>query len=294
MDFSDILKSQKTRTKGCTDGMEMDFAGAHMIWGSVIRCTADDAAAYYKADARRVLTLFVTAAEQSLELSADTLMAAVAAAPGVNGLPGRIAGDAAQRLLLSGAPEALGVLCAAGAYETFGLPRFAPCLHGMASVPATPMTRWWRYLRLCGVRARQDAAVCAALERDAGLPDLLAAMDALAARKAPPDGTQALKQTLSRLPESLDYDAAARTLAAEDPRWNGQCALYAALRASREPYLVSHLAVTSAELTAAHIRGSRQMRVMRGLLDAVIAAPQVNFPEALMALAHTLAAQDKS
>ena len=94
-----------------------------------------------------------------------------------------------------------------------------------------------------------------------------------------------------RLPEALDYDAAARTLALADPRWNSQPALYAALRLSREPYLPAQLAVTSAELTAAHIRGGRQAWVLRGLLDAVIAAPQINFPEALLALAKTLAGQ---
>lgn len=49
--------------------------------------------------------------------------------------------------------------------------------------------------------------------------------------------------------------------------------------------------ITSAELTAAHIRGGRQAWVLRGLLDAVIAAPQINFPEALLALAKTLAGQ---
>ncbi|MFR1784668.1 MAG: hypothetical protein ACLSWY_00925 [Ruthenibacterium lactatiformans] len=71
-----------------------------------------------------------------------------------------------------------------------------------------------------------------------------------------------------------------RALALADPRWNSQPALYAALRLSREPYLPAQLAVTSAELTAAHIRGGRQAWVLRGLLDAVIAAPQINFPEA--------------
>lgn len=119
----------------------------------------------------------------------------------------------------------------------------------------------------------------------------MAALDVLAARKTPPADRQELKRVLSRLPEALDYDAAARTLALADPRWNSQPALYAALRLSREPYLPAQLAVTSAELTAAHIRGGRQAWVLRGLLDAVIAAPQINFPEALLALAKTLAGQ---
>ena len=275
--------------------MDREFAGAHMIWDGVVRCTADDAATYYAANARWVLELFVLAAEQELELAADTLLAAVGAAPGVGGLSGRAAGAAAQRLLLSPAPEAMGVLCAAGAYTAFGLPQGAPCLHGLAAAPAVPMARWWLYLRRCGIMAAQDAALCAALGLDASLPGLLAAMDALAARKEPPADKQALKRALSRalsrLPEALDYDAAARTLAGADPRWNGQPALYAALRLSREPYLPGQLAVTSAELTAAHIRGARQTWVLRGLLDAVIAAPQLNFPEALLTLAKTLAGQ---
>lgn len=155
--------------------------------------------------------------------------------------------------------------------------------------PAVPMARWWLYLRRCGTSAVRDASLCAALELDAALPELMAALDVLAARKTPPADRQELKRVLSRLPEALDYDAAARTLALADPRWNSQPALYAALRLSREPYLPAQLAVTSAELTAAHIRGGRQAWVLRGLLDAVIAAPQINFPEALLALAKTLA-----
>ena len=172
--------------------MDVAFEGAHMIWDGVLCCTADDPEAYYAADARRVLELFVLAAE---------------------------------------------------------------------------------------------------LELDAALPELMAALDVLAARKTPPADRQELKRVLSRLPEALDYDAAARTLALADPRWNSPPALYAALRLSREPYLPAQLAVTSAELTAAHIRGGRQAWVLRGLLDAVIAAPQINFPEALLALAKTLAGQ---
>ncbi|MFR1784669.1 MAG: hypothetical protein ACLSWY_00930 [Ruthenibacterium lactatiformans] len=52
---------------------------------------------------------------------------------------------------------------------------------------------------------------CAALELDAALPELMAALDVLAARKTPPADRQELKRVLSRLPEALDYDAAART-----------------------------------------------------------------------------------
>ncbi|MEI3014339.1 MAG: hypothetical protein V8T36_06135 [Ruthenibacterium lactatiformans] len=81
----------------------------------------------------------------------------------------------------------------------------------------------------------RDASLCAALELDAALPELMAALDVLAARKTPPADRQELKRVLSRLPEALDYDAAARTLALADPRWNGPPALYAALRLSREP-----------------------------------------------------------
>ena len=162
--------------------MDVAFEGAHMIWDGVLCCTADDPEAYYAADARRVLELFVLAAEQGLELEADTLLAAAGAAPGVRSLSGRAAGAAAQRLLLSGAPEALGVLCAAGAYASFGLPQRAPCLHGLAEAPAVPMARWWLYLRRCGTSAVRDASLCAALELDAALPELMAALDVLAAK----------------------------------------------------------------------------------------------------------------
>lgn len=110
-----------------------------------------------------------------------------------------------------------------------------------------PMARWWLYLRRCGTSAVRDASLCAALELDAALPELMAALDVLAARKTPPADRQELKRVLSRLPEALDYDAAARTLALADPRWNSQPALYAALRLSREPYLPAQLAVTSAD-----------------------------------------------
>lgn len=74
--------------------MDVAFEGAHMIWDGVLCCTADDPEAYYAADARRVLELFVLAAEQGLELEADTLLAAAGAAPGVRSLSGRAAGAA--------------------------------------------------------------------------------------------------------------------------------------------------------------------------------------------------------
>ena len=43
--------------------MDVEFAGAHMIWDGVLRCTADDPGAYYAADVRRVLELYVLAWE---------------------------------------------------------------------------------------------------------------------------------------------------------------------------------------------------------------------------------------
>ena len=71
----------KTGSKGARIRMDVAFEGAHMIWDGVLCCTADDPEAYYAADARRVLELFVLAAEQGLELKADTLLAAAGAAP---------------------------------------------------------------------------------------------------------------------------------------------------------------------------------------------------------------------
>ena len=268
--------------------MDVAFEGAHMIWDGVLCCTGGRPEAYYAADARRVLELFVLAAEQGLELKADTLLAAAGAAPGVRSLSGRAAGAAAQRLLLSGAPEALGVLCAAGAYASFGLPQRLALSAWLTE--ERPPCLWRGGGCICGGVTSAVPGRIAVRRAGTGrrLPELMAALDVLAARKTPPADRQELERVLSRLPEALDYDAAARTLALADPRWNSQPALYAALRLSREPYLPAQLAVTSAELTAAHIRGGRQAWVLRGLLDAVIAAPQINFPEALLALAKTL------
>ncbi len=267
--------------------MDVEFEGAHMIWDGVLCCTADDPEAYYAADARQVLELFVLAAGQGLELEADTLLAAAGAAPGVRSLSGarrvqRHSGFCSRRTRALGvcAPQDVCIFRAAALLACLARRRRPPCL--------------WRgggCLRRCRTSAVRVASLCAALELDAALPELMAALDVLAARKTPPADRQELKRVLSRLPEALDYDAAARTLALADPRWNSQPALYAALRLSREPYLPAQLAVTSAELTAAHIRGGRQAWVLRGLLDAVIAAPQINFPEAPLALAKTLAGQ---
>jgi hypothetical protein len=170
------------------------------------------------------------------------------------------------------------------AYASFGLrsARLSACL---AEAPAV-LWRWWC---ICGgADIRRADHPCA----PRGTDPLCRADGSwtCCCRKTPP-GTGRAEACADRLPEALDYDAAARTLALADPRWNSQPALYAALRLSREPYLPAQLAVTSAELTAAHIRGGRQAWVLRGLLDAVIAAPQINFPEALLALAKTLAGQ---
>ena len=56
----------KTGSKGARIRMDVEFEGAHMIWDGVLCCTADDPEAYYAADARRGLELFVLAAEQAL------------------------------------------------------------------------------------------------------------------------------------------------------------------------------------------------------------------------------------
>ena len=68
--------------------MDVAFEGAHMIWDGVLCCTADDPEAYYAADARRVLELFVLAAEQGLELKADTLLAAAGLRRACGACPG--------------------------------------------------------------------------------------------------------------------------------------------------------------------------------------------------------------
>ncbi|MFQ9679283.1 MAG: hypothetical protein ACLRZH_03505 [Ruthenibacterium lactatiformans] len=159
--------------------MDVAFEGAHMIWDGVLCCTADDPEAYYAADARRVLELFVLAAEQGLELKADTLLAAAGAAPGVRSLSGRAAVQRHSGFALR-RTRGTGRFVRRRAYASFGLPQRAPvCMAWRRRPPCL----WRGGGCICGggdIR-RADASLCAALELDAALPELMAALDVLAA-----------------------------------------------------------------------------------------------------------------
>lgn len=264
--------------------MDRDFAGAHMTWNNMVRCTAEEKEKYYKQDSERVLKLFVFAAEHRCSVEADTMHAALSAAPGIRALSGKTAGAAAQRLLLSHGPRALAMLVERGAYQPFGLPACHADTKGIALLPENSAVRWQVFLRRCRVPVQQYEKIAAALSLPAAPQDVMA-VETLAQLSAPPEDVPALKRLLSRLPASVPYAAAAQMLAYGDGRWAGQAALYETLLASHEPYLFGHLAVTRAELLAAHIPSRKIPHVMRGLLDAVIAAPQINYPQALLELA---------
>lgn len=110
-------------------------------------CTADDPEAYYAADARRVLELFVLAAEQGLELKADTLLVAAGLRRARGACPGarrvqRHSGFALRRTRGTAfcAPQGRMHLRAAAA-------RLSAWPGG---VPAVPMARWWLHSRRCG------------------------------------------------------------------------------------------------------------------------------------------------
>ena len=147
--------------------MDVEFAGAAMIWDGVLRCTADDPRAYYAADVRRVLELFVLAAEQGLELEADTLLAAAGAAPGVRPVRARSrvqhSGFALQRTRSAWA------FVRRRAYPSFGLPAALPVSMSLAG--GAPRAYGAVVAVSAAVRdiRRADTSLCAALELDAAL-----------------------------------------------------------------------------------------------------------------------------
>lgn len=256
-----------------------------MTWNNIVRCTADDSKMYYKEDITRVLKLFVFASGQRCAVEADTMHAALEAAPAIGTLPGRTAGAAAQAMLMSHGPKALAMLVRTGAYKPFGLPECCPDTKGIAKLPQNAAVRWWVFLHRCKVQPCDYAKIVKNLCISAA-PEELMALDRLSELAVLPKEKKALKQLLSRMPETIaqDYAAAVQAIAQSEEQWKEQKALFDELVQSREPYLVKHLAITRAELLAAHILNRKIPYVMRGLLDAVIAAPQLNFPEALMEL----------
>lgn len=253
----------------------------------VLRCVMPDLVQYYREAPARVLALFVAAAAKGCPIEADTYMAAMAGLDGVRRLPAGIFRNALQNILLSQRPEAVAPLLAHGLLEPFGLKGTASCLHDLAQVPCTMETRWWSLLRMTGANY---ATVCAQLGFSEVFAGVLAALDQLAAMPTLPADVQELKQVLSHLPE-LDYDAAARTMALRDSRWQGQIALYDALYHSGEPYRMRELAISMGQLAVLGIRDQKAVWVQRQLLEAVIKAPETNQYPALEMLARTLAQQ---
>ena len=264
-------------------------AQEYEIADGVLRCTVQDLTGYYADSPARVLALFVAAAAKDCAVEADTYMAAMAAADAAAGLPAGVLRSAAQSILLSARPQAMGPLLAAGVFESVGLGRDVPCLDTLAKTPCTMETRWWRFLRL--MRADYNA-VCEKMGFSELFARTLAGMDRLAAMPILPKTMEELKMALSEEPD-LDYGAFARAMEVEDPRWAGQAAMFDKLYRSGAPYRFDQLAISAGQLAVLGIRDQKAAWVVRKLLDAVIKTPELNSYPPLEMMARTLAQQYK-
>lgn len=250
----------------------------------VLRCVVPDPAIYYREVPARVLALFVAAAAKDCAIEADTYIAAMGAVDGISRLPAAVVRSALQNILLSPRPEAIAPLLARGVLTPFGLRMGEVCLHELAKVPCAMEVRWWRFLRLVGADYR---TVCDRLGFAPAFAAALAGLDKLSGVQVLPETVLELKLLLSALPE-LDYEAAVKTLALEDARWESQLVLYDRLYRSGEPYRMRELAITVGQLAVLGIRDKRAAWVQRQLLEAVIKSPEINQYPALEMLARTL------
>lgn len=253
----------------------------------VLRCSLEEPETFYREDPTRILTLFTVAAKNGCSIEADTYAAAQAAMPEIQRLRASIVREAVQNILLSDTPEALDPLLSSGALMLYGLTASGDCLRSLRDVPCTMETRWWVFLRLCHA---QYSLVCEKLGFSSEFAKTLTGLDRLENTLQLPCDVPQLKSLLSRLPE-IDYVAAVQTLLRQDSRWLGQISLYEQLYETGEPYLFRHLAVTPGDLAVKGIRGAKAAWIMRGLMDAVIKAPDINTKPALMSLIQTLSAQ---
>ena len=252
--------------------------------GLVLR-TRGDARALFDASPLHVLTLYVCCAMIGANVEADTYLAACDFAPRLSEVAPEKFVDGVQAVLLSEHPEVIGPLAAAGGFTHAGVGEPKQCLEPLRSVPANPAARWWAFLHLCGADVFRASR---AMKMDEKMCRTLLVYESLFAYK-PPRSILELKVRLGRLPK-FDFDAAAQALAVFAPGWKDAAALYQKLCESGEPYRISQLAVTPAELTAAGVPARKMKDVMSQLLSAVQRTPALNTPAALLALARTLSA----
>ena len=285
----DLARRDFTVNAMASDGKTLvdPFGGLADLGARRLRCVGDPAARFAE-DALRILRLYRFAGMLDFVPEAATQEKALQLAPTLRTISApRVRGEL-NKALHGPRPSALAPLIAAGGLEAFAIPagalRDAPqALVPLDAVPQSILCRWWALLRLTGADAARAAAVFSfgrSFTRD------YARLDELYAAGMPADAHALKRLLMDGLP--FPFADAAETFAALSPAYAGLPALYAALRASGEPYLAAQLCITPAELLTEGVPAKKIGAVQKCLLRAVIDTPSLNVWPVMAQMARSL------
>ncbi len=270
-------------------------------------CTVGEAKRRFREDGLRMLRAVRFASVLNFRLQQDIVPAIAACRRQLRGVSmPRLRGEL-QAALLGQNPAALAALLAPDALRFIGLrpPRtweedydtrvlaaevepadfdtdsIARLLQPLSAVPCRMLPRWWALLTLLEADKKY---VCSTLGFSKDFYRDMVLMDAF---YTAPIGKTALKHraagTDGRMP--LSMSVILQCFTALDDRFAADLADWQQVEAANEPYTFSALAITGSELLRLGFRGEQLGKVLRLLLDAVIAAPELNRPETLLSLA---------
>lgn len=279
----DLARRDFTVNAIAYDGEQLvdPFGGAADIEAGLLRCVGDPVQRFAE-DALRILRLYRFASVLGFEIEESTAAAAQLHAQALAMLPMERVREELQKLMLGSHPDAVLPLLRANGLDAFSVnaPR---CTLSLDSLPQGMLIRWWGLAHLTGSQLMhmvQSLGFSAAFYRD------LAAVDAFYHSVTPKDLTALKRQLRGGLP--LPAEELYEAFCSFDLAWQPRRTLYETLKASKEPYTKEMLAVSGGTLMAFGLRGAEIGRVLELLLDAVIAAPQLNEPQKLLGLAKQL------
>lgn len=255
--------------------------------------TVGDPLRRFSEDGLRILRALRFASVLDYELEPATLAAAISCRGSLRGVSLPRLRSELQAAVLGSAPQRLDAFLAAGGLRWLGLrmPLTAadtegnasvPCsLAPLAGVPCRMLLRWWAFLTLLDADKKY---LCGKLGfADSFYRDMVL-LDAYFA--APADRITLKRRAAKRLPVSMEE--LLDTFCALDARFEADRTLWQEITAAGEPCGMDTLAITGRDLLALGLRGPAIGKRLQLLLEAVLAEPQLNNLDTLIALSNAL------
>ncbi len=304
----DLARRDLTVNAMAWDGSTLTdpFGGQEDLRARRIR-TVGDPVRRFTEDGLRILRALRFASVLDFETEPEVLRAAIQCRSQLRAISLPRLRTELQGAVLGSAPQALDAFLAAGGLRWLGLrtPQAPSCaetapeaaaepaaadaaftLAPLAHVPCRMLLRWWAFLTLLGADKKYFCAKMGFADhfyRD------LVLLDACFA--APADRITLKRRAAKKPPVSMEEMLDA--FCALDARFEENRAVWAEIAAADEPCTMEQLAITGRELLALGLRGPAIGKRMDLLLEAVLAEPNLNSKNTLIALSMALDGLDE-